>query len=60
MQRLRVTAPPTFARQILVPRLEQFTNAHPEIDLEVVLSIPYLDSGGSDADIQVRIATCSV
>lgn len=54
--RLRITTPPTFARQILVPRLERFTTAHPEIELEVLLSIPYLDRGASesDADIEVR------
>ena len=57
-QRLRLTAPPTFARQILVPQLESFTAAHPQLELEVVLSIPYLNvtgSGlGSDADLEVR------
>lgn len=53
-QRLRLTTPPTFARQILVPQLEGFTAAHPEIELEVLLSIPYLDSGGSDSDLEVR------
>jgi len=52
--RLRVTATPTFARQILVPHLERFTAAHPDTELEVLLSIPYLDAGGSDADIEVR------
>lgn len=51
--RLRVTATPTFARQILVPQLERFTAAHPEIELEVLLSIPYLGAGESDADIEV-------
>lgn len=53
-QRLRLTAPPTFARQILVPQLESFTSAHPQIELEVLLSIPYLDSGNADSDIEVR------
>jgi LysR family transcriptional regulator, glycine cleavage system transcriptional activator len=53
-QRLRLTAPPTFARQILVPQLESFTSAHPRIELEVLLSIPYLDSGSADSDIEVR------
>lgn len=53
-QRLRVTAPPTFARQILVPNLEQFTTAHPEVELEVLLSIPFLAGGDSDADVEVR------
>jgi DNA-binding transcriptional LysR family regulator len=53
-QRLRVTATPTFARQILVPHLEAFTIAHSDVELEVLLSIPYLDAGNSDADVEVR------
>jgi LysR family transcriptional regulator, glycine cleavage system transcriptional activator len=53
-QKLRVTAPPTFARQILVPELESFSRAHPEIELEVVLSIPFLDVAASEADVEVR------
>ena len=53
-ERLRVCAPPTFARQILVPNLEAFTSAHPQVELEVMLSIPYLDPGTADADIEVR------
>lgn len=52
--RLRVCAPPTFARQILVPALEAYTTAHPDVELEVVLSIPYLDAGSMEADVQVR------
>ncbi len=55
--RLRVRTPPTFARQILVPQLERFTTAHPDTELEVLLSIPYLDGGESDADIEVRHGT---
>lgn len=53
-QRLRVTTPPTFARQILVPCLEQFTAAHAEIEIEAVLSIPYIDSGNADSDVEIR------
>lgn len=52
--KLRVVAPPTFARQVLVPRLEGFTRAHPEIELEIVLSIPFLDVQPADADVEVR------
>lgn len=54
LQKLRVTSPPTFARQILVPRLESFTAAHPDIELEVVLSIPFLDNPASESDLEVR------
>ena len=57
-QRLRLTAPPTFARQILVPQLESCTAAHPDVELEVLLSIPYLNAtgnrSGSDCDLEVR------
>lgn len=54
LRRLRVCAPPTFARQILVPELASFTQAHPDIELEVVLSIPFLDVGPGEADVEVR------
>lgn len=54
-QRLRITAPPTFARQVLVPQLAGFTQAHPHVELEVVLSIPFLGGTSStDTDIEVR------
>lgn len=55
-QRLRVRATPTFARQILVPRLPGFTQAHPQVELEVVLSIPFLDAQAepAGADLEVR------
>jgi LysR family glycine cleavage system transcriptional activator len=54
VRRLRVSAPPTFARQVLVPELPSFTRAHPDIELEVVLSIPFLDLGPGAADVEVR------
>ncbi len=53
-RRLRVVAPPTFARQILVPHLDDFARAHPAVELEVVLSIPFLDMPAVEADVQVR------
>ncbi|NKI96997.1 LysR substrate-binding domain-containing protein [Rhizobacter sp. SG703] len=53
-QRLRITAPPTFARQILVPALQRFTRAHPQVELEIALSIPFLDVAGAESDIEVR------
>jgi LysR family transcriptional regulator, glycine cleavage system transcriptional activator len=54
VHRLRVCAPPTFARQILVPELASFTAAHPDIELEVVLSIPFHDAQPGTADVEVR------
>jgi len=54
VRKLRIATPPTFARQVLVPRLESFTAAHPEVELEIVLSIPFLDLQPGDADVEVR------
>jgi LysR family glycine cleavage system transcriptional activator len=53
-ERLRVLAPPTFARQILVPQLASFSAAHPQIELELQLSVPYADAGAAQADLEVR------
>jgi LysR family transcriptional regulator, glycine cleavage system transcriptional activator len=53
-ERLRVNAPPTFARQVLVPHLESFTQACPQVELELTLSIPYLDVSATEADVEVR------
>ncbi len=54
-QRLRVVLPPTFARQIVAPRLAAFSAAMPEVELELLLSIPFLASGTPDADLEVRL-----
>ncbi|MBC7729464.1 MAG: LysR family transcriptional regulator [Microbacteriaceae bacterium] len=53
-ERLRITAPPTFARQILVPALPSFGVAWPAVELELVLSIPFLDETAPEADIEIR------
>ncbi|CAL93632.1 LysR substrate-binding domain-containing protein [Azoarcus olearius] len=54
MTRLRVCAPPTFARQILVPALDGFVAEHPDVELEIVLSVPYLDAASADVDVEIR------
>lgn len=54
MTRLRVCAPPTFARQILVPALDDFTAVYPDVELEIVLSVPYLDAASADVDVEIR------
>lgn len=56
VRRLRVSAPPTFARQMLVPELGDFAAAHPGVELEVVLSIPFLDLRPGDADVEIQHA----
>lgn len=60
-RRLRVSAPPTFAREVLVPALPGYTEAHPEIELELVLSIPFLqDAAPVEADVEVRLGDVAV
>jgi DNA-binding transcriptional LysR family regulator len=56
LRKLRVSAPPTFARQVLVPELGDFSALHPGIELEVVLSIPFLDLRPGPADVEVQHA----
>jgi DNA-binding transcriptional LysR family regulator len=53
--RLSITAPPTFARQILVPALPAFTQAHPQLELELLLSTPFLDEFAPPADVEIRM-----
>jgi DNA-binding transcriptional LysR family regulator len=53
-ERLRVLAPPTFARQILVPRLGAFAAAHTQVELELQLSVPYAGPGAAPADVEVH------
>ena len=55
--RLRVAVTPTFARQLLMPRLELFRNAYPEIELTVQVSIPLLDVTAEAQDLEVRFGT---
>ncbi|WP_295849743.1 LysR substrate-binding domain-containing protein [uncultured Xylophilus sp.] len=56
-RKLRVAVTPTFARSILIPRLRQFLEAYPEIDLALQVSIPLLDVVAEDADLMVRFGT---
>lgn len=52
--RIKVTVPPTFARCLLVPRLEEFTARHPDIVIELFLSVPLYDLSLSESDVEVR------
>ena len=56
-RKLRLAVTPTFSRSILIPRLRQFTEAYPEIDLTLQVSIPLLDVVAEDADLIVRFGT---
>ncbi|MCE4553436.1 LysR substrate-binding domain-containing protein [Roseateles cellulosilyticus] len=53
-ERLRISSTPTFARQLLVPALPDFTAAHPHIELELTLSVPLLAEGDAGADAEIR------
>lgn len=52
--RVKITVPPTFARYLLMPRLASFTQAHPEIVVEVYLSVPLYDLCLNESDLEVR------
>lgn len=54
LPRIKVTVPPTFARCLLVPRLAEFTAQHPDIVLELFLSVPLYDLSLSESDVEVR------
>ncbi len=56
-RKLRLAITPTFARSVLLPRLKQFSDAYPEIDLTLQVSIPLLDVVAEDADLMVRFGT---
>ena len=56
-RKLRLAVTPTFARAILIPRLRQFTEAYPEIDITLQISIPLLDVVAEDADLMIRFGT---
>ena len=56
-RKLRLAVTPTFARSILLPRLKQFSDAYPEIDITLQVSIPLLDVVAEDADLTIRFGT---
>lgn len=52
--RVKVTLTPTFARCLFVPRLAEFTSRHPDIMIEIFLSVPLYDLSLSESDVEVR------
>ncbi len=52
--RLRISAPPTFSRQILLPRLPLFRHAYPEVEITLLVSIPLINVSVEPADIDIR------
>lgn len=51
---LRVDIPPTFAAKWLIPRLDRFVKAHPEIDLRVSTQSGPLDFARDNYDLAIR------
>ncbi|MNP05275.1 Glycine cleavage system transcriptional activator [compost metagenome] len=59
-QRLTISCPPTFARQILMPRLHEHSLAHPDIDLQIQLSAPLANADNCACDLHVCGAAADV
>lgn len=55
--RLRVAITPTFCRVFVMPQLELFRNAYPDIELVLQVSIPLLDVTAEEADLEVRFGS---
>jgi DNA-binding transcriptional LysR family regulator len=56
-RKLKVAVTPTFARALLMPRIRDFTESNPEVDLTLQVSIPLLDVVAEDADLTIRFGT---
>jgi LysR family transcriptional regulator, glycine cleavage system transcriptional activator len=54
---LRVASPPTFARQIIVPRLQRFQRLYPDVDVTLQLSVPFVGLKAEDADVEIRFGS---
>ena len=51
---LTVSLAPSFAVKWLLPRLDRFQAAHPEIDVRVAASMELVDFGVGDVDVAIR------
>ncbi len=51
---LRVAVTPTFARQLLMPKLPLFRLAYPEIDLVLQVAVPLMASKPQSVDLEIR------
>jgi LysR family glycine cleavage system transcriptional activator len=52
---IRMSVQPFFASEYFVPRLSEFTAAHPDIDIEVGTSDESAETHPSDADLSIRL-----
>jgi len=53
-KKLRIAAPPTFAKTLLMPKLRQFIDAYPEINLSLQVSIALFDVQAEESDFTIR------
>jgi LysR family glycine cleavage system transcriptional activator len=51
---LNVSASPAFASKLLLPRLTEFSELHPDIDIRVTATAQLVDLGDGDTDLAIR------
>ncbi len=54
-QSIRISVQPFFASEYFVPRLSEFTAAHPEIDIQVGTSDESAEKHPADSDLSIRL-----
>ena len=54
-QSVRLSVQPFFASEYFVPRIGEFTEAHPDLDIEVSASDETAESHPQDADLSIRL-----
>jgi DNA-binding transcriptional LysR family regulator len=57
LRRLRVAVTPTFSRQMLLPRLAQFRDAYPNIELMLQVTMPVRNQTAEEADLELRFGS---
>lgn len=53
-KKVRVLLPPTFTRHLLLPFIHQFMELHPDITVELNLSVPLYDWSFTENDVEIR------
>ncbi|POR50794.1 LysR family transcriptional regulator [Bosea psychrotolerans] len=53
--RLRISAAPTFARLLIVPRLPEFLTRHPDLEIDVILDDRVIDLISEGIDVSLRM-----
>lgn len=53
-EKLRLSSPPTFALQVLTPRLGRIGEAFPLLDLAIQVSVPLIGMKAQQADVEIR------